>query len=148
MVSDDVTVLRLNADAQVEVVPGVFKLNLCDDAALKFGFDIETSQRNPLRKGKVLVKVAHDAVVTEPVVLKALYLLSRHSGAGLIINTLQGADKFMDLQHCIYGPQLCEEHSRMFAISRALAEQVDMTRLERPAHGCSVNKVAEAILHG
>jgi hypothetical protein len=148
MVADDVSVLRLNKNSQIEVLPGIFKMNLCDDAAIKLGHDINALQRNPLRKGKVFVKVDQNAVVTVPVILKAIYLLSLHSGEDLIITPVLGAEKIVFLHDCIYGPQLCEEHPQMFPITSALAENVEMLRLERPAHKCSVNKVAEAILHG
>lgn len=148
MVADDVAVLRLNADAQVVALPGVSKMNLCDDTALEFGHDIARLQRNPLRSGKVMVAIDHDAMVTEPVVLKAIYLLNCHSGKELIVTPLIGAEKFMSLQDCIYGPQLPEEHPGLFPLVSVLAEQVKMARIERPSNSYSVNNIVDVILHG
>lgn len=148
MISDDVTVLRLESDGQVMVLPGVSKINLCEDAAIKLGHDICGLQRNPLLNFKVIIPVDHCKMVTVPFPLKGLYLLNRHPGKGMNIKPLTGAEKFLGLQGCIYGPLFPEEHPGMFSCLRALAEQVDMIRIERPATGCSVSKVAEAILHG
>ena len=148
MVADDVAVLRLNEDSQVVALPGIPKMNLCDDTALTFGHDISRLQRNPLRSGKVLVQVDHGDMVTEPVVLDAIYLLSCHSGKELIVNPLIGAEKFMSLQDCIYGPQLPEEHPGMFPLVSTLAEQAKMFRIERPSGSDSVNNIVDAILYG
>jgi hypothetical protein len=146
MVTDDVSVLQLNIDGQVTVLPGFPKMNLCEDAAIKLGHDVAGLQRNPLRSVKVFVPVAHSDMVTEPVPLKELYLLSCHSGKSINTLRLTGAEKFIGLQESIYGPLFPEEHPGVFSLMRALMEQVEITRLERPAKGCSVNKVAEEIL--
>jgi hypothetical protein len=148
MVTDDVTVLQLGDNGQLLVLPGIPKMNLCEDAAIKMGLDVECLPRNPLRKIKVFVPVEKDDMVTEPVQLKELYLLGRHSGKGLKITHLTGANKFSEQQKAIYGPLFPEEHPGMFSFISALAEQVETIRLERPIYGCSVSKVTEAILHG
>jgi hypothetical protein len=87
-------------------------------------------------------------MVSGPVPLKSLYLLHCHPGKSLNVITLLGAEKFNAQQECIYGPLFPEEHQDLFATISALAEQVDMIRIERPASGCSMDLVAEAILHG
>lgn len=148
IVSDDVTVLKLGNDGQVLVLPGISRLNLCEDAAVKFGYNVACLPRNPLRSVKVFIPVDHSDMVTEPVPLKVLYQLSCHLGKDLNIRRLTGAKKFISQQECIYGPLFPEEHSGMFSHIRALADQVEMIQIERPAKGCSVNKVAEMILYG
>lgn len=148
MVTDDVTVLRLGTDGQVMVLPGISKINLCEDAATKLGLDVTNLPRNPLRRIKVVVPVGYDCMITDPVPLKELYLLNRHPGKGLNITRLTGAEKFHRLQECFYGPLFPEEHPGMFASISSLAEQVEMRVLERPTYGCSVAKVAKAIFHG
>lgn len=148
MVTDDIAVLRLGSNGQVMVLPGVSKLNLCEDAAIKLGHRVDFLQRNPLRSDKVSVLVKPTDMVTAPVPLKELFILRRYSGKGVNITPLTGSEKFIAQQDCIYGPLFPEEHSGVFSFIRALAEQVESTRLERPAKGCSVGKVAEAILRG
>lgn len=148
MVTDDVAVLRLSEDSHVVALPGVPKMNLCDDTAITFGHDLNQLQRNPLRTGKVWVPVDHEVMVSGPVVLKTIYLLSCHTGKELIFTPLTGAVKFLSLQDCIYGPQLPEEHLSMFPLVSALAEQVDMVRIERPEASDSLNSIVESILRG
>lgn len=148
MVADDVTVLRLGSNGEILVYPGVPKMNLCEDAAIKIGHDIEQLGRNPLRKIKVFVPVDYRNMATEPVELKELYLLNKHPGNDFIVKRLTGSEKFRGQQESIYGPLFPEEHPRMFSFIRALADQVEMIRIDRPAHGCSVKRVVEAILHG
>lgn len=148
MVADDVSVLRLNEDSEVVALPGISKMNLCDDTAIKFGYEIDKLYRNPLRSGKVLVQVGPEAMVTAPVVLKTIYLLRCHPGNDLIVEQLFGTEKFIALQNCIYGPQLPEEHTSMFPIVSALADQVEMIRIDRPDGNDSLNKIVEVILHG
>jgi hypothetical protein len=148
MLADDVTVLRLELDGTVTALPGIPKMNLCEDAAIKLGHDVANLPRNPLMGIKVLVPVAPGDITTVAVPLKKIYLINRHSGEGLIITPLVGVEKFAALQECIYGPQFPEEMPGLFPLVTAVAEQVDIIRLQRPSRGCSVNKVVEAILHG
>jgi len=147
MIADDVTVLRFEVDGTVVVLPGVPKMNLCEDAAIKMGHDIDLLQRNPLRRIKVMVPVAQVDSMIVPVPLKKIYLIDRHPGEGLIITRLAGFEKFAALQECVYGPQLPEEIPVLFPLVTALTQQVDFISLKRPARGCSVNKVVEAILN-
>jgi hypothetical protein len=148
MLTDDVTVLRSQPDGTVVALPGVPKMNLCEDAALKLGHDIKNLPRNPLQSLKVVIPVALGDSMAEPVTLKAIYLISRHSGDGLVVNQLKGIAKFVAMQDCIYGPQLTEELPELFSLLRAVTEQVDITTLQRPIRGCSLNKVMEEVLHG
>lgn len=148
MIADDITVLYLGDVGQVLVMPGIPKLNLCEDAAIKLGYDVTGLRRNPLRKIKVFVPVKLDDMMTEPVPLKSLYLLHRHQGKNINVFSLLGAEKFNGQQECIYGPLFPDEHQNLFSIISALAQQVDMFRIERPSSGCSMDLVAEAILHG
>lgn len=148
MVTDDVTVLNWSHNGQMMVLPGFSNICLCEDAAVKMGLDVASLEPNPYRRMKVVVPVDNDCMVTEPVALKELYLLSRHSKKGLNVINLRGAEKFHRLQECFCGPHFPEENPDQFATITALAGQVKMVAIERPAHGCSVAKVAETILHG
>lgn len=148
MLTDDVTVLQMENDGTVVALPGIPKMNLCEDAAVKLGYDISCLSRSPLQGIKVVVPVQPDESVTVPVPLKKVYLINSHQGEGLIITHLAGTEKFAALQECIYGPLFPEEHPGIFSVLSALISQVDIFRLQRPIRGCSVKMVVEAIMHG
>lgn len=148
MVTDDITVVGFGPDGQVVALPGIAKMNLCEDAALKLGHDVTILPRNPLRSVKVLVPLVPNDIMDEAVPLKTIYLLSTHSGGELATTPLNGIEKFSVLQECLYGPLFPEEHHGLFTLLSAVASQVDMIRMERPEGKWSANEVAEAILHG
>jgi hypothetical protein len=147
MLADDITVLRLGANGQVEVLPGIPKLNLCEDAAGRLGHDIDILPRNLLRLVKVVVPT-HEAMVSGPTRLYALYLLSKSLVENVKLTALNGSDKFAALQECIYGPLFSEEHPGQFGLFAAICNQVEMFRLERPESRWSADEVAELIAHG
>lgn len=148
MLADDLAVLQLGEGGAVVALPGMPKLNLCEDAAVRLGHNLNTLHRNPLRRIKVVVPIAPADMTSAPVPLKAVYLLERYHGAALKQEALGSAHKFAALQECLYGPLFPEEHTGIFTTVAQLASQVDMIRLRRPAKGWSVNEVMEAILNG
>lgn len=148
MLADDLAVLQLNERGEAVAVPGIPKLNLCEDAAVRLGHDVSKLHRNPLRKIKVDVPITLANMSPLPIPLKTVYVLERHHGDTLKQEVLGGLTKFTALQDCIYGPLFPEEHSGIFAVITTLAAQVELIRLKRPAKGWSVNEVVEAILNG
>jgi hypothetical protein len=148
MIADDVTVLSQGADGQIVALPGVPKMNLCEDTAINFGYEVAHLLRNPLLRSKVIVPVTLDATMTEPVPLKSIYHLNCHTGKDLIVTPLTGVKKFEVLQECIYGPQFSEELTDIFIISNVLIKQIDMFSLSRPSDKFTINEVVGAILNG
>jgi hypothetical protein len=148
MVTDDITVLGLGQDGRVIALPGVVKMNLCEDAAARLGHDVASLPRNLLRSIKVIVPVVPDDILDEPVPLKTIYLLNCHEGSELNVTPLAGVDKFSTLQECIYGPLFPEEHHGLFPLVSAVATQVEIVRIDRPKGRWSANEIAERILHG
>lgn len=148
MVTDDITVLGLGQDGKVTALPGIAKMNLCEDAALKLGHDVASLPRNPLRSIKVIVPVLPSDIMNEAVPLKTIYLLDSYSGGDLAIAPLSGVEKFAALQKCIYGPLFPEEHHGLFSLISTVTSEVDITRIMRPAGMWSVNEIVEAILYG
>lgn len=147
MQTDDITALVTGKDSRIITLPGIPKINLCEDAAIRLGHDVNKLPRNPLRNIKVIVPV-QDGITSETATLKSLYILGSHPGDNLVSFRLAGADKFAALQECIYGPLFPEEHPGLFAITTAVVEQVEVIRIMRPATRWSVNEVAEIILNG
>lgn len=147
MLADDITALCLGQDGAISALPGVSKMSLCEDAAIRLGYDATDHPRNPLRRHKVIVP-SQAAMPKSPIPLKTIYQLRRHSGDTLIVTALNGAEKFATLQECIYGPVFPEEHPGIFPLLTAISEQVDIVRIERPASHWSLDDVVGAILHG
>ncbi|MBL0225865.1 MAG: hypothetical protein IPQ16_09910 [Geobacteraceae bacterium] len=148
MLADDLAVLQLNERGEAVAIPGMPKLNLCEDTAVRLGHDVSKLHRNPLRSIKVVVPLVPSDMPLLPAPLKAVYMLERHHGTTLSQEVLGGVTKFTALQDCIYGPLFPEEHPGIFAVITRLVTQVEVIRLKRPAKGWSVNEVVEAILHG
>jgi len=146
MLADDITVLRMGKDNIVKVVPGLSKLNLCEDAAYRLGHNVEELPRNLLRRIKVVVP-AKNRLVTKPAPLDSIYLLKKSANKALHVTMLNGADKFAAVQECIYGPLFQEEHSSRFDMLAAIANQATIYRLERPASHWSVDEIAGVICH-
>jgi hypothetical protein len=146
LVSDDITVLGRGADNLVYVLPGMPRMNLCEDAAIKLGHDITKLSRNPIRSIKVLVPTVPSDIAVDAVPLKKIVILSSNSGKSLMVNSLCGAAKFAALQECIYGPLFPEEHHGLFPLLSSLSSQVEIVSIVRPALKWSAKEVAEVIL--
>ena len=147
MLADDVTALRKGAGNHVEVLPGLPQFCLCEDAADGLGQDIARLPRHRTQSRKVVVQ-DQSAVPSTPSPLAAIYLMRTGPGNDLRVRRLDGAEKFAALQTCIYGPMLPGEHPALFALFAALAKQVRVFLIERPAHRWTADAVAEVVLHG
>ncbi len=144
MVSDDLTVVRPGGCC-VEALTGPPRMHLCEDAAHRLGFAVEELDRHPARSSKRAVSAAGEA---RPVPLQRLCILEHASGSTLKISRPQGADKLHALMGCVYGPLFQEEHSGLFALFSAVAEQADIIRIQRPVGRWSVDEVIEAVRNG
>jgi hypothetical protein len=145
MLADDITVLRLGHDGRVEALPGVPQFHLTEDAARGLGRDISGLPRYRWRRMKAAVPAR---LSSGPAPLRDLYRLDVVTGDALVQTTLSGSDKFTVAQECIYGPLLPQEHPRLFALIAALADQVGVHRLQRPADRWTTDAVAEVMLRG
>jgi len=145
MVSDDLTVVSSGKDGKIEVLPGIPKLSLCEDAALRTGRNITTLQRNPLRRDKVHTPLDASFCTTNAP-LHVIYELSVGATPEVRLTTLSGAAKFNTLQSAVYGPMFPDEHPAQFALFAIMAEKLDCSHLERPRSGWSLGTVVEKIL--
>lgn len=146
MLSDDITVLCRRPGRRIEVLPGIPRMHLYEDAAAGLGWDIHGLPRNPVRRAKTVVPAPGGLGVT-PAPLRGLYILKPHNGA-LRLMSVCGADKFAVLQDCVYGPLLPQEHCGIFPLFAALAEQADIYYIERPVSSWTVPALTEMILNG
>ena len=112
-----------------------------------FGYDISGLPRYPWRRMKAAVPV-HDVMASSPAPLKVIYVIKIGSSEELRVTALFGKDKFSALQECLYGPLIPVEQSKMFLMHGAVLDTVEVTCIERPRNGWSMDEVVEAILHG
>ncbi|OHB32377.1 MAG: hypothetical protein A2X84_12510 [Desulfuromonadaceae bacterium GWC2_58_13] len=147
MLSDDITVLQFNSSQRIVALPGVRKMNLCEDAAVRLGHDIDFLERYPLRQTKVMVPLTADAVM-EPVPLEAIFHLHRHAGDRVTRTQCIGAEKFSALQEFVYGPLFLSDHLGLFDLISALTKQVDIFRIGRPESRWCLDEIMEAISVG
>lgn len=145
MLADDLTVLNLDKQGNVIVLPGVPQMHLSDQAADGLGKDISGLQRHAWRLMKAVVPT--EAVMAQnPAPLKALILLEKGTGEQLVVEDLKGTQKFDGIQTCIYGPLLPMEHARFFPIISKIVEQVQVFRIRRPDQLWTVDQVVDTIL--
>ncbi len=145
MLTDDLTVLSLDHQGRVIVLPGVPQMHLSEEAAGGLGKDISHLQRHPWRLMKAVVPTGMD-MAEDPAPLKALFLLEKDTVQRLQVETLGGTRKFDAIQTCFYGPLLPGEHPRFFPLMAKLVEQVQVFRIRRPEQDWTVDQVVEYIL--
>ena len=146
MLADDITVLRFGNDGAVVAMPGISRLNLCEDTALRMGYDPNLLPRNP-RLGIKVMAPQYDTMALEPAVLNSIYLLDRHPEKQVTSQTLRGREKFAALQECMYGQLLPDEHLGRFQLMTTLTQQITLSRITRPDSQDSLNEVVDTILH-
>lgn len=146
LLADDITVLRLNGDGRVEVLPGAPHLHLCADTAGQFGYDISSVPRYPWRRMKAALPVPY-LMADSAAQLDAIYFLKHSAGGRLAVRQLSGMEKFNALQDCIYGPLLPEAHGEMFHLFSRVMEQARVFLVERPADLWTLDDIVGAILH-
>lgn len=142
VLSDDVTVLALDAESRLQVLPGAPQLYLCEDAAQALGSDVRDLPRNPYRRGKRIVTVATGSAAP----LAAIYLLEASGTAPLRCRRQEGADKLLALQECLYGPLLPSEHARVFPALARVLQQIPVFRIHRPLGVWTTDAVVSEIL--
>ncbi len=146
MLSDDIVVLRFDQSGRVVALPGVNKLNLCEDAAISMGYDLGVLVRNPFKDNKLFAPVA--AMAKEPVTLHRIYWMDIGDNHELNVAPLAGMEKSVALIDCFYGPQLPDVASGQFTLFSAVLDQVKFYRLSRPVSCWSLDEVAGVILNG
>ena len=146
LVSDDITVVSFGDHGRIEALPGIPKLSLCEDAALRAGYDVKILQRNPLRRDKVMASL-DASCLSGKTPLHAMYELRKGLCSDVRLTYLSQAAKFNTLQSCAYGPLFPEEHAGHFNLFAAMAAQLNCFRLERPMSGWSLQAIAEKIIN-
>jgi hypothetical protein len=153
LLSDDVTALcavpvlstSLSRLGGALVLPGVPQLYLCEEATLGLQQDASGLPFRAFGRLKRAMRPAQE-MPQQAVPLRAIYLLQTAAGPNLNVHPLSGAARFDALQECLYGPLLPAEHREQFSLFAAVAEQVAIYRIERPADRWTVDEIVTEII--
>lgn len=147
MVSDDITVLCLDANSRVSVVPGLAMMHLWEDAAQNIGMDVSSVSRHPLRPGKAALPAPAEPCSGLVPVTK-LCIIEPFPGEKVTIQRPMGKDKLDALMDCVYGPLFPKEHENLFTVFSAVAGQTEILRIQRPERRWTLDDVVKAVFHG
>ena len=147
MISDDLTILRINAEGVVEIAPGPLNMHLWADAAHALDFDLKNLRRHPLRHAKASV-VAPDEPHRKPAPLRKLFIIEPSPTENVVVSRLKGVDAFKALLGCVYGPLIPEEHPGVFSIFSTTILQAGFYQIQRPESRWTLDAVVEVILDG
>jgi hypothetical protein len=64
------------------------------------------------------------------------------------VRRLAGAERFVALQGCLYGPVLPPDHAGLFPLVAALAVRTPVFLVERAASDWTADAVADVLLRG
>lgn len=140
MLSDDVSVLRLAADATIEALPGPARMRLLDES----GIGVALDRLQP--RGSKAVLATGPKMATAAAPLSAVYVLQARHAETVTGTELTGGDKLDALLGSICGPLLPDEHPRLFPLLSAVLERVPFFALDRPDDRWSVDEVTDRIV--
>lgn len=144
MLSDDITILRASIHNRMETLPGIPQFHLTEEAANRLGHDVPDSPRFSSRFPKRAIAAA-ESMANEPAELGCIYLIEKGPVEVLRFDALQGMEKFLALQRCVYGPFFPGEHPEAFPIFGLAARQARLVRIRRPALGWTLESILSRI---
>lgn len=145
MLTDDVTVLRLDAAGFLEALPGPSVVHLSERAARDAGVDADGLPRRPWHRMKIPIRLDP---WPRPARLASLCLLDVGETGRVRVEPLRGAARFAGLREMLYGPMLSGEQPAALPALAAASRTVRVARVTRPAGVWSAGEVAEAIAGG
>lgn len=156
-IADDLTALRAGDHGQLVIRQGAPQLHLTHAAAERLGLD-RGARPSPVRSDKVVVPLDGPSntiphAVTEPEGwpapsapgLRDLVLLEPGDGPNVELSRLRGAELFLALQHCLYGPLKPCDTPASFRLQALLARNVRVWRLRRPQTRWCLDEVLDAL---
>ncbi len=147
IISDDISVININANNVPMIYPGFPQMKLWADTLQQFGSEQQTRRvlREGIQKFGIPVK---NGYFNQPLPVQKIYILGTCNQPDFIFNTLKGIDKFNALKNNTYRWQFikglgkAEEH---FSLVSRLAEHVDVARITRPIDSFRVKELMELI---
>jgi hypothetical protein len=145
MLADDVTVLAIDSEGRVDVLPGRREIRLPHESAAHLGVRCTNHSLGPQRSRKTTVPVPKQ-LGSGATRLDRIYLLEAGPDPDVGVSALSGSAKFDALLSCLYGPLFASQHSSAFPLCTSILQQADVFRISRPAERWSVERVCSAIL--
>lgn len=146
LIADDVCAVVPDGDGWPNVLPGVRRLKLSQDAAAQVGLHRDD---RPLvhARGKVSVPVSEPAA-PQRTPLRAVYLLERFEGGEPRFEPLEGAERIWALTAHTYRPWYLDGLGRRADNFRQvlMAARVPVTRIKRPSNLARLDALAGAVL--
>ena len=140
LLADDCVGVVSVADSRILALPACPRLRLCADALDALG-------RRGGRSQRVKHPVNAQRFHPSPLPICALYLLNSHHRSGIAVEMVRGAEALEALWPCVrqkrlaYGLGLSEH----FRVLTAMARQVPVARVTRPAHPFRLDALADRI---
>ena len=161
LIADDLTVLRAGHHDQLVVRQTPPQLHLTRLAAERLGLS-GGARPSPVHSAKVVVSVEEPATTSPPHAapeqpwspdlsgpgLHDLVLLEASHEQEVRLRRLHGADLFLALQHCIYGPLKPCDIPASFPLQALLARRVRVWSLKRPQERWCLDEVLDALEDG
>ncbi len=147
VISDDISVINLNANNVPMIYPGFPQMKLWADAIRYFGSDQQSKRilREGIQKFGIPV---NNGYYNQPLPVKKIYILGTHNQPNFILNPLKGIDKFNTLKNNTYRWQFLKglgKTKEHFSLLSKLAEYVDVARIMRPIDSFKIKELMELI---
>lgn len=158
LIADDLTILRAGHADQLVVRKGSSQLHLTRVAAERLALS-QSAKPSPVHSAKVVVPLADPNTPEQPrntiledwhpdlsaPGLNDLVLLEPGEVEDVLLSRLHGADLFLALQHCLYGPLRPCDTPASFRLQALLARNVRVWRLRRPQARWCLDEVLDAL---
>jgi len=134
-------------DAHDRILPGFPQIKLWADAAKQLAINTHSLRKIRPNIEKYAIPL-REHFYPEPLSLKLIYILSVHNKNDVVINPLNGVDKFQSLRHQLYRSHyvkgLSQERAYRLRCGQ-LAHHIALARIKRPQSGYQFEKLADHI---
>jgi hypothetical protein len=143
VLADDV----VPVDPDGRALPGYPRIKLWGDAVARLGVDADRLERVASSVDKFQLPIQRAG--SEPLPLRWVYVLERHTGADLQVSNVSGMETFSLLHEhtyrneLVHGDAVAREH---LALCARLAGRVRVARVTRPVETMTAEATADAIL--
>lgn len=143
LLADDLAVIDLMGQVQ----PSYPQIKLWHDTAQKLNIDVSQLKRIRAQIDKYAYPIP-DSFCSQPLPVKAIYILDHHKQNNFIFNSATGVDKFILLRNNTYrinylaGLGLKAQHLKLCG---QLANQIDVTCITRPSAQFQLDQLVDLI---
>lgn len=143
VLADDLSVI----DDHVRVQPSYPQLKIWRDTAKKLDIDTSPLKRIRMQVDKFAFPL-HEQFYSEPLPIKAVYILNPHNQPDLRVEEITGMNKFQPLKNQSYRGGYLEGlglNAQHLTLCASLANQSRVARIIRPNNGFKINELVELI---